>query len=135
MRALPFLLTFLCQAFLLTGVQGQPAAAEPVVPVARHAKRMPASFTGFAVELTASERPLDLSFPLFKNFGNIHYDKPARGRYTYLIPLGFTKRPSVDKYLADVILPRVPEATIIEYYNGRRQGGDDARRKRRYRFD
>ena len=96
---------------------------------------MPASFTGFAVELTTSDRPLTTAFPLFRKFGNIHYDKLRRGRYTYLIPVGFRKRESVEKYLADVILPRVPGATIVEYINGLRQDTKAPHRKRRLRFD
>lgn len=134
-----------CALLLLlgTGLYAQPApratataaSRSEVPPHMRHPRRMPASFTGFAIELTDSERPLDMSYPLFRNFGSIHYDKPARGRYTYLIPLTFKNRKAVDKYLADVIQYRVPEARVVEYYYGRRQDGTDTRRKRRYRFD
>ena len=130
------LLCTLCFLFLGIAGHAQPAAGKrAAVQAVRYHHRMPASYTGFAVELVTSERPLTTNYPLFKNFGNIHYDKLQRGRYTYLIPVGFTKRSSVEKYVRDVIESRVPDAVIVEYENGLRQGNEALHRKRRLRFD
>ena len=130
------LLFGLFSLFLQLGsVSAQSASPFTAAIKSRSYHRMPASFTGYAVELTTSDRPLTTAFPLFKNFGNIHYDKLQRGRYTYLIPVGFTKRESVEKYVADVIHPRVPKATIVEYQNGLRLDSKALHRKRRLRFD
>ena len=130
------LLCILCLSVFGTLGYAQTTAGQPAeIQAVRHHHRMPASYTGFAVELTTSDRPLTTDFPLFKNFGNIHYDKLQRGRYTYLIPVGFTKRSSVEKYVRDVIERRVPNAVIVEYENGLRQGSQALHRKRRLRFD
>ena len=130
-----------CCLLSYTTVTAQPSAPQDLpaadAPAAyfRYHKRMPASFSGFAVELVAANTPLPRDYELFKRFGNVHYDKIQRGRYTYLIPVGFTKKKSVEKYLTDIVHPLAPDATIVEYRYGQRLETDRPSRKKQFRFD
>lgn len=113
-----------------------PATDEPgtIRRVTRTHRKLPASYSGFAIELTVTDRPLGRSNHLFKKFGDIRYTKQADGRYAYLIPISFRRRASVENYLHNIIIYKAPGARVREF----KLGVDTelaAQRRPRYRFD
>lgn len=87
----------------------------------RYHKKLPATFTGFVIELEASNYPLERGYPLFKQFGNVYYDKLEQGGYSYVIKTNFSKSEAIEKFLADVIIHKAPEARVLEYKLGKRK--------------
>ena len=106
----------------------------PVRRVTRTHRKLAASYTGFAIELTVTDRPLSRTNHLFQKFGDIRYTKRADGRYAYLIPVDFRRRSSVEKYLNNIIIYKAPGARVLEF----KLGVDTelaAQRRPVYRFD
>ncbi len=87
----------------------------------RHHKKLPAGYQGFVIELTTSDMPLKRNYFLFDQFGNVFYDQLRKGDYAYCILINFSKRKAVKKFLNNIILPKAPEARLVEYKNGKRK--------------
>lgn len=86
----------------------------------RFHQRLSGTFSGLAIELIASDLPLERSLPLFRQFGNVHYDKLEKGGYSYIIKTNFDDKKSLEKFYNTVILPRNPAAKMVEYKFGKR---------------
>jgi hypothetical protein len=86
----------------------------------RFHQRLSGTFSGLAIELIASDLPLERSLPLFRQFGNVHYDKLTEGGYSYVIKTNITDKKSLEKFYKTVILPRNPDAKMVEYKFGKR---------------
>jgi hypothetical protein len=87
----------------------------------RFHKKLPQLFTGFAIEVAASNFPLQRNNPVFRQFGNIHYEKLREGGYSYLILASFSSREAALNFLNEIILPKVPEARLFDYKDGIRK--------------
>ena len=87
----------------------------------RHHKKMSSQYEGFAIELTTSGLPLKRNYFLFEQFGSVFYDQLEKGGYSYCIIANFSSRKSVERFLELIILPKAPEAKLIEYKNGKRK--------------
>ncbi len=87
----------------------------------RYHKRLASTHSGIAIELTASNFPLSRDYPIFKQFGNVYYDKLKQGGYSYLIKTNFKNWEAAEKFLSEIILPKAPEARVIEYKTGVRK--------------
>jgi|GEM_PF-6491113 len=87
----------------------------------RYHKRLASTHSGIVIELTASNYPLSRDFPIFKQFGNVYYDKLEQGGYSYLIKTNFKSWEAAEKFLNEIILPKAPEARVIEYKTGVRK--------------
>lgn len=83
-------------------------------------KRIPALYSGYAVELTTSELPLKKNHPDFRHFGKIYHEKTTDGTYAYVILADFNRKESAEKYMKDIVLHRIPTAHIVRYKNGKR---------------
>ena len=94
---------------------------EAVPDFYRHQKRLPAFYSGYTIELIQSERPLKRSYPLFKFFGNVYFDKLSEGGYSYFIKVDFSSKKAVKKFLKDVILHNAPDAKVVTYRKGKRK--------------
>ena len=79
-----------------------------------------AHFSGLAIELIAADLPLERSLPLFRQFGNVHYDKLDQGGYSYIIKTDFEDKKALEKFYHTVILPRNAKAKMVEYKFGKR---------------
>lgn len=86
----------------------------------RHHKALPDTFAGSVIELTTSDFPLQRDYPLFKQFGQVYYDRIQDVGYSYCIVANFSSEKSLQKYLDQVIIPKAPEAKLIVYKNGKR---------------
>ena len=86
----------------------------------RFHKKLPALYEGYAVEVGTSTYPLDTKHPLFRKFGNIHYDKLERGSYSYVILGRFKNDKSALHFLHNIIAPQVPTAKVVHYKAGTR---------------
>ncbi len=86
----------------------------------RHHKALPDTFAGTVIELTTSDFPLERDYPLFKQFGQVYYDRITGVGYSYCIVANFSSEKSLKKYLDQVIIPKAPEAKLISYKNGKR---------------
>ena len=71
----------------LTAVSSPAKKATPAPPAAtaRFHKRFPQLFTGMAIEIAASTYPMDKASPVFRQFGNVLFEKLPEGGYSYLI--------------------------------------------------
>lgn len=94
---------------------------EAVPDFYRHHKKLPALYTGYAIELTTSELPLKRNTSLLKNFGNVFYEKHNSGGYTYIIKVNFPTKKKVKKFLNEVIIHHAPDAQVVEYKMGKRK--------------
>lgn len=104
-----------------TAYRSAKEAAADIPPPSRVHKKIPSFYEGFVIEVATSTYPLDPSNPIFKKFGNIHYDKLERGSYSYVILGRFTDDKSVLHFLQNVIAAQVPEAKAVHYKNGIRR--------------
>lgn len=84
-------------------------------------KKLPAMHNGYVIELEASNYPLDNSYAMFRQFGNVFYDKLSGGGYSYCIKVDFSSLNAVKQYLNNNIIYRAPEAKIIQYKKGKRK--------------
>lgn len=85
-------------------------------------KRLPVNFSGYTIELVQSDRPLAREHDIFQQFGNIYYDKLEDGNYVYCITAdNFSSVASLKRYVENMIQHRAPNATIVEYKNGKRK--------------
>ena len=96
------------------------ARTNPVTPHRIH-KKLPAMYDGYAVEVATSTYPLDQTNPIFRKFGNIHYDKLERGSYSYLILGRFSNDKSALHFLNNIIGPQVKSAKVVHYEEGIRR--------------
>ena len=87
----------------------------------RHHKRMSVTYSGIALELITSDRPLKRDHPLFHQFGNVQYDQLDEGGYAYCILTDFDDIRKAYKYLRKMIIHRAPEAKVVKYHMGRRK--------------
>ena len=97
-------------------------SAAASIPSPSHAnKKLPSFYQGYAIEVASSTYPLDRSNPIFKKFGNIHYDKLDRGSYSYLILGRFSDDKSALHFLNNVIVAQVSDARVVHYKDGIRK--------------
>lgn len=86
----------------------------------RFHKKLPSLYEGYAIEVAASNYPLDRTDGVFRKFGGIHYDKLDEGGYSYLILGRFSDEKSALHFLNTIILPRANDARLILYKEGNR---------------
>ncbi len=87
----------------------------------RFHKKLPQLFTGFAIEVAASNYPLDRTNPIFRQFGNIHYEKLREGGYSYLILGKFSSKDAALQFVQTIIKPKAEDARLFEYKDGIRK--------------
>lgn len=87
----------------------------------RHHRKLSLTYSGIVLELTTSDLPLKRNNQLFKQFGNVHYDKLDNGDYAYCILTSFSDLKKAKDYLQAMILPRAPMAKVVKYQLGRRK--------------
>jgi len=87
----------------------------------RHHKKLPLTYSGIVLELTTSDLPLRRDDQLFKQFGNVHYDKLDGGEYAYCILTNFNDLKKAHGYLQQMIIPRAPAAKAVKYQLGKRK--------------
>ena len=88
--------------------------------VFRFHKKLPSLYEGYAIEVAASDYPLDRADSVFRQFGGIHYDKLDEGGYSYLILGRFSDEKSALSFLHNVVLHRAKEARVVRYKEGNR---------------
>lgn len=84
-------------------------------------KKLPQLYSGFAIEVATSDYPLQQSNPIFRQFGNLHYEKHRTGGYSYLILASFSSREAALNFVKTIIQPRAGEAILFEYKDGTRK--------------
>ncbi len=94
---------------------------EQVTKVYRLQKRLPAFYTGFAIEVATSDLPVQKSHPIYGKFGKIYYHKLKEGGYSYLIQTPFSDLKSVRKFYENVVKSKSNDARIIKYNKGKRK--------------
>ena len=87
----------------------------------RHHKKLPATYSGYAIELVSSKLPLKRDYPVFQQFGNIHYEKMDKGGYAYVLLVKFSNKKALHKYIDQIIKVKAPKAKALVYKNGRRR--------------
>ena len=87
----------------------------------RFHKKLPQLFSGYAIEVAASNYPLDRANPIFRQFGNIHYEKLQEGGYSYLILGKFSSKESALQFVQTIIKPKAEDARLFEYKDGIRK--------------
>lgn len=106
-----------------TNGQGSVANAdkEDTRYVYRHPQRLSALYTGYAIEILQIRLPLEAADPLFRQFGNLFYEKIGHGKsYSYIFPTTFMDKKNLERYYHEVVLPKAPNAKIVYYEGGRR---------------
>ncbi len=98
-----------------------PTKASKTASYYRHHKQLAATFSGYVIELTTSERPLKRSHELFGQFGKVHYDQLEDGTYSYCIVVDFREKKAAKHFLEQVVRPKAADARIIQYKKGIRK--------------
>ena len=97
------------------------AKKEEIPDYYRHHNKLSSNYEGYVIELTTSYLPLKRNYFLFEQFGSVFYDKLEDGGYSYCILANFSSKKSVERFLEIIILPKVPEARLVEYKKGKRK--------------
>ncbi len=87
----------------------------------RHHKKLPATYSGFGIELTRSELPLKRDYHLFQQFGNVHYEKLDKGGYAYVLLVKFSNKKALKNYVEQLVKPKAPDAKAVVYKIGKRK--------------
>ncbi len=82
-------------------------------------KSIPRNFNGYSVEVMATLSKLPNSHSLFTEYGNLILEQTKDGKYAYLLG-EFSEEKDAKSFLGNIVLPRYPKATIVQYLNGRR---------------
>ncbi|MCU0345984.1 MAG: hypothetical protein MUC59_03505 [Saprospiraceae bacterium] len=84
-------------------------------------KKFPQLFTGWAIEIAMATYPMDKSNPLFRQFGNVMYEKLPEGGYSYLIMANFSSKDAALKFVQTVVRPKSEHAQLIQFTEGKRK--------------
>jgi hypothetical protein len=87
----------------------------------RHHKKLPQTFTGYAIEVATSRYPLQNGEAIFRQFGSVYYQKHREGGYSYLIKVNFSSEDAAWHFIDTVVLPKVPTAKLFQYKEGNRK--------------
>ncbi len=99
-----------------------PIKKTPPAPLSvRSHKRFPALFNGLAIEIATSTYPMDKTNPIFRKFGNVHYEKLSEGGYSYLIMANFSSKESALDFVQNVVKPKAEKARLIQFSDGNRK--------------
>ncbi len=127
-----YLLSFSSAGFCRGGTAFEPELAlaaisapvkkgEPASSSARFHKRFPQLFTGMAIEIATSTYPIDKANPVFRQFGNVFYEKLPEGGYSYLIMANFSSKDAALEFTQKVVKPKVEKARLIQFNEGIRK--------------
>jgi hypothetical protein len=86
----------------------------------RKHKVLPEDFSGYAIELIESDGLLPLDYPLFLQFGSVHYTALDYGRYSYCLIVDFSSKQSLQNFIANVVEPRADYARMVKIKKGKR---------------
>ncbi len=84
-------------------------------------KKLSRLYSGFAIEVISSDLPLQKNNPIFRQFGNIYYEKLREGGYSYLILADFSSKEAALDFVKNIIQPRASDAMLFEYKDGNRK--------------
>ena len=59
--------------------------------------------------------------PLFRQFGNVFYEKLPEGGYSYLIMANFSSKEAGLEFVKNVVKPKAEKAKLIQYSDGNRK--------------
>jgi hypothetical protein len=93
----------------------------PAPVSARTHKRFPQLYTGMAIEIATSTYPMDKTNPLFRQFGNVLYEKLSEGGYSYLIMANFSSKEAAMDFVKNVVKPKAVKARLIQFSEGNRK--------------
>lgn len=93
----------------------------PALSAYRFHKKLSKTFTGYAIEIATSKYPLQNDQPVFRQFGNVFYQKLREGGYSYLIKVDFSSEEAAWHFIDNVILPKSPTAKLYQYKEGKRK--------------
>lgn len=82
-------------------------------------KPFPQNFKGYSVEIISTISKLPNSHELFTQYGYLILEQTKDGKYAYLLG-EFTEEKDAKSLLENIIIPRYPNAKIVQYLNGRR---------------
>lgn len=99
-------------------VDGNIKGTEEAPAYIRKPKDLPATFSGYKVELTTVyNKKLSLNDELYTKFGGICIEQRTATSYTYLVG-NFEDKAACDDYMAKVIQSRYPDAKGVKYNKG-----------------
>lgn len=96
----------------------------PIVPIEvdqsfSQVKKLPADFTGFRIEIMATEEPLPENHDIFFQHGNLALEKLGEKAYSYTLGQ-FPSAGEAGEFMAAFLQQRYPNARVIEYLEGKR---------------
>ncbi len=109
-------------AFATSRKASKPVLSVPTASrVYNHCKKLSQTYSGYAIEVSASEYPLQPNHPVFRQFGNIFYEKLREGGYSYLIKGEFSSEEAALHFMKNIIVPRASGARLFFYEEGIRK--------------
>lgn len=84
----------------------------------RHHRKLKPYFSGYAIQITTSDLPLQRDYYLFERFGSVKIDRLSKGGFAYLIT-GFKSEKATKKFCDLIVRPQAPESKVVRYVKGR----------------
>lgn len=81
--------------------------------------KIPADYTGYKIQLIGAPSPLSTDHEVFKEFAFVTVQETMVGEYLYLIG-DFRNGVQADTFMERNILPRFPEAQVVQFEAGKR---------------
>ena len=82
-------------------------------------KNLASDYTGYRVQLINANSKLPGSHQIFSQHGDLVLEETKDGTYAYLLG-DFKELSDVEGFLKHIVLPRYPDAKVIQYLNGKR---------------
>lgn len=74
-------------------------------------------YTGYAIELIASDHLLKPNDSAFRDFGKIFLDQSSN-KYRYLILIDYRRRKPIKRFYRKIIKTKAPDSKVVQYLNG-----------------
>lgn len=97
-----------------------PLYGESTVAVANlggNAKSIPPNYVGYRAEFLTSFEPLSSNHKIFRQHGNIYFDRKVNGMFSYYLG-DFSDKTIASNFLKEVVLPIYPSATLVYFEKG-----------------
>jgi hypothetical protein len=105
----------------MAAISGPAKKIAPAPVSVRSHKRFPALFDGLAIEIATSTYPMDKTNTIFRQFGNVLYEKLPEGGYSYLIMANFSSKEAALDFVKNVVKPKAEKARLIQFSDGNRK--------------
>jgi len=82
-------------------------------------ENLPSDYSGYRVQLINANSKLPGSHQIFSQHGDLVLEETKDGTFAYLLG-DFKELNDIEGFLKHIVMPRYPDAKIIQYLDGKR---------------